>query len=360
LQVSRIHRGLEHGVRAIVALLALALVAGAISACGGSAGANGNDNDARTLLQQTFTGTHKLQSGKVDALLRVSATGDPSIKKPIRVTIAGPFASAGPKAMPKFDLALDVSAQGQGLQAGLVSTSDRLFVNFGGTSYEVPASLLRPLKKSFASSKGQGGLNLGGLHLQPMNWLKNPTVEGDQTIDGTATTHISAQLDVEAFLNDLQKVLTQVKQQGGAAAAQLPSQLSGKDRKQIEDAVKRATLDVWTGKSDKTLRKVAVAVALVLPKGTSGSGGPTSVNIAFTATLKDLNQPQTIKAPATSRPLSELLSQIQGFLAGALSGAGGGSLGGGTSGKADAYAQCLSNAGSDVQKAQACASLLTR
>ena len=39
-----------------------------------------------------------------------------------------------------------------------------------------------------------------------------------------------------------------------------------------------------------------------------------------TIELTDLNEPQTIEAPATSRPLDELLGQLQGLLGGALGG----------------------------------------
>ena len=111
---------------------------------GGGGGGGGGSADAETLLRQTFTGTHDIRSGRADVELRVVASGEPPIRGPITVGISGPFQSAGADELPQFDMALDVSAQGQSFRAGLTSTSDRLFVRFGGTAYEVPGAAARP------------------------------------------------------------------------------------------------------------------------------------------------------------------------------------------------------------------------
>jgi len=96
-----------------------------------------------------------------------------------------------------------------------------------------------------------------------------------------------------------------------------------------------------------------------------GSGGSTSLDINLSIELTDLNQPQSISAPATSRPLNELLGQLQGLFGGAL---GGGSLGGSSgsagggasSAQLQAYSDCVQRAGSNVTEAQKCADLLTK
>lgn len=351
-------------MRAVVALFALALASFALVACGGSGGTSGS-GDAQTLLEQTFTGTHDVKSGKADVRIGIDIQGgSSSIPSPIKLAISGPFQSAGPDQLPKFDLALDVNAGGQGLKAGLTSTSDRVFVNFAGTAYEVPAQLLDQLKagykKSQSSSKQK--MSLSSFGLDPLSWLKDPTVEGSETVGGVATEHISAQVNVSALLDDVDKVLAKLKRQGalpGAAGQQIPSSIPKNARTQIEDAVKTATIDIWTGKDDHTLRKAALALHVVPPKSSSG---PKSLDLSLTIELSDLNQPQTITAPSTSRPLSELLRQFQGLLGGALGGAGGlGSSGGsGDAASAQAYGQCLQNAAGDATKMQACQSLLTK
>lgn len=366
------HRFVQHRARAIVALLALVAAALVLAACGGSdssSGSGGSSADAETLLRQTFTGSHDIRSGRADIQLRVVATGDSSIRGPISVGITGPFQSVGSDELPKFDLALDVNAQGQGFKAGLTSTSDQLFVQFGGTAYEVPAQLLTQLKDSYRRSQQEGSsdqrMSLQSLGLDPMSWLQDPTVEGTETVGGAETDHISAKLNVDALLDDVDTVLARVSAQGlpGAAGQEIPDKIPSDARSQIEDAVKTASVDVWSGTDDHTLRKLTLALNVEPP---ASSNGPRSLDLSLSIELADLNEPQTITAPATSRPLNELLGQFQGLLGGALGGAGGalgggsGSSGGTSSDQLDAYSQCIQRAGADVAAAQRCASLLTQ
>jgi hypothetical protein len=372
LQVLFTHRFVQHRARAIVALLALAAVSLVLAACGGSdggssdsGGSGGSSEDAATLLRQTFTGTHDIRSGKADIDLRVDVSGDPTVRGPITVSMSGPFQSAGDNELPQFDMALDASAQGQGFKAGLTSTSERLFVNFGGTSYEVPAELLNELKASYRRSQQEGSsdsMSLRSLGLAPMSWLEDPTVEGTETVDGVETDHISSDVNVSALLDDVDKILARVSDQGLPTGQQLPSRIPDKDRAQIEDAVKSAEIDVWSGAEDHTLRKLTLALSVDIPRES------TSLDVLLAIELTDLNESQSIKAPATSRPLDELLGQLQGFLGGAFGGAGGldgsGSDSDGGSGRTSseelqAYSDCIQEAGSNVDEAQQCAALLT-
>jgi hypothetical protein len=367
LQVLFTHRFVQHRARAIVALLALAAAALVLAACGGSdsgGGDSGSSGDAATLLRQTFTGTHDIRSGKANVQLRVDVSGDPSIRGPIQVRLAGPFESAGTGQLPKFDIALGANAQGASFRAGLTSTSDQLFVTVGGTAYKVPAQLLDRLKASYRRARQQPGsgsqMSLKSLGLDPMSWLEDPTVEGNETVGGVQTDHISAKLNVSALLDDVDKLLARVSAQGLPTGQQVPSRIPDKDRQQIEDAVKNATVDVWSGQDDHTLRRLDLALSVNIPRKS------TSLDIALSIELSDLNQPQTIEAPATSRPLSELLGQLQGFLGGALGGGAlggsgsGGSAGGASSQQLQDYSACIQRAGSNVAEAQKCADLLTQ
>jgi hypothetical protein len=372
LQVLSTHPVLEHRARALVALLALAIAAFALAACGGSSGGGGGGggtSDAQTLLTQTFTGSHKIDSGKANLQLSIDAQGDSSIRGPIKLAVTGPFQTVGKGQLPKFDLALDVNAQGQGIKAGVTSTSDQLFVNFGGSSYVVPSTLVARLKQSFQQSqqKSSSTQTLAGLGIHPLDWLKNPTVAGTDTVGGVATEHVTAQIDVAKLLDDLDTLLGKVKSQipSAAAGAQVPSHIPASARTQILDAVKQANVDVWTGKDDHTLRKISLALS-IQPK--SSGNGPKSATVSLSFELDDLNQPQTISAPTATKPLSELLGQLQGLLGGALggagglgsAGAGGSAPGAGASAKVDKYAKCLQQANGDATKMQSCQSLLTK
>jgi hypothetical protein len=362
LQVLFTHRFVQHRARAIVALLALALVALTLAACGddgGGGGGGGGSADAETLLRQTFTGSHDIRSGRADVQLRV-VVDDPSFRGPVDVGISGPFQSAGSDEIPQFDLSLDVDAQGQTFEAGLISTSDRIFVELSGTAYEVPGDLIQELKDSWRRSQEEGSdqqMSLESLGLDPLSWLVDPTVEGSETVGGVETEHISAGIDVDALLDDVETVLQKIDEQGlaGITGQDVPDSISADARRQIEEAVRTAEFDVWTGSEDHTLRRLRVVLEIVPPEG----DGPRSLDIELTVELTDLNEPQTIQAPASSRPLDELLGQFQGLLGGALGGAGGAG-GGASSEQLDEYTRCIEQAGSDVARAQECADLLTQ
>jgi hypothetical protein len=362
LQVISTHRALQHRARAVVALVVLALAALGLVACGGSG--KGGSSDARTLLKQTFNGTHKIKSGKAAVNVTINVQGDPSLQQPIKLSVTGPFQSAGKSQIPQFDLALNIAAQGQTIQAGLTSTSHRVFVQVLGQAYEVPATLLAQIRQSMQQSQQssqKGKLSLGGIGIDPMNWLKDPNVAGTETLNGVETKHITASLNVDALLNDIDKLLAKLKQQGGIPGsvngARIPSRIPDKARSEIKDAIKSSSVDVWTGSSDKTLRKLALALA-IQPK--NPGSGPKSANVSFSFELSDLNKPQTITGPSSAKPLSDLLGQLGGLLGGSFGGAGGGGAGGTSSAQIQKYSQCLQAAGSDVAKAQQCAALLRK
>jgi hypothetical protein len=216
------------------------------------------------------------------------------------------------------------------------------------------------LKDSYARSQQQGSSNrmdLRTLGLDPLSWLQDPTVVGTESIGGVDTDHISAGVDVSALLDDLNSVLARGLP-GLPTGQQIPRRIPDSDRQQIQDAIKNAKVDVWSGQSDHTLRKATLVLTVDLPRSS------TTLDLSLSIELTDLNQPQTINAPTTTRPLSELLGQLQGFLGGAF---GGGALGGssGSSGGASSkqlqdYSACVQRAGSNVQEAQKCADLLTQ
>jgi hypothetical protein len=378
LQVKPTRRVFPQRGRAFVALCALTLVAVVLAACGGSGSSGSGSGDASSLLKQAVANAQKIRSGK--AHLKLSANlqgGDSPLQGPISLDVSGPFEVAGSGALPKFDLALNVAAQGQSFQAGLTSTSDNLYVQFGGTAYALPASTMAKLKQSL---KQQGAsttpkLDLKTLGLNPLGWLKDAKVTGKESVGGVQADHVTAQLNTSALLDDVDKLLAQFSKQvpSGAAGQQVPSSIPPNARKQITDAVERATIDAWIGSDDKLLRKVAFSLTLA-PKS---AHGPKSIDVALSLELDDVNQPQTITAPANPKPIQELLGQLGGLLGGlgggsslfgggsGSSGSSSGSSGSGSSGapgtaQIQRYSACLKAAGNDVAKATQCAQLLTK
>ena len=180
--------------------------------------------------------------------------------------------------------------------------------------------------------------------------------------------HVTSAVDVPAFLQDVNKLLARAGSAGvtgttgaaGAAGASVPSRLTDQQRTAIERSVKATSLDVFAGKSDGILRRLTINVTFDVPADLRKiAGGLTAGTFGLDLTIADLNQPQTIKAPSGARPLSDL-TQAVGGATGATGAAASPSTG--TTGDASSpqarYSKCLTAAGSDIAKVQACAPLL--
>ncbi len=356
-------------LRYAYALIGALLVALAVAACGGSSG------DATQLLRDSFQGSHNINSGKVNFSLSVTPSGSRTLTGPLSFSFAGPFQNLGSGKLPQSDFSLSVSFQGHTGQLGIISTGTAGFVSLQGTNYRLPQSTFQRLEQSFASASGGGSGNaLGKLGLDPLHWLNNASVVGDEDVAGTPTTHIHAGINVSAFLNDLNKVLPRLASQAGTSS--IPSSISQGTISRLSSTIQNPSFDVWTGKSDKTIRRVTINLNIpVTGQISTLLGGLSSAALGLSIEYDNLNQPQTIAAPSSAEPytnfqtkLRGLVAQIRSSLSGLTGGASGSTTPGGgtgsttgsstTSGNVQAYSQCIQQAGGDVSKMQACASLL--
>jgi hypothetical protein len=345
-------------VRLVRLALVLALIGSLLAGCG-SAG-NGSGQDATALLSETFGKDKPIRSGNLTLRLNVDAQGLASLKSPLAIRVAGPFQGQGSGQVPKFDFDLDLDSGGNAIQAGAISTGDKGFLTLQGRSYQLSDALFQRLERSrkqATASKGKDqGTSLRTLGIDPRRWLKDARERGVETLSGVQVIHVSAGIDVPRFVADLSTLLAKAGTLGvTGGSAQLPGTLTQAQRDKIVKSVKGADVDVWTGKDDKALRRIAMNVTFDVPAGSRPKGTPAQKGtLRFDLAIAELNRPQAIGAPANPRPLSELttaLGQVLGGAQGATQQQGGGS---------SAYQRCLAAAGTDIAKAQQCAGLLGR
>jgi hypothetical protein len=359
--------------RTICTALVAGLAALALAACGSS----GSSGQASSLLRQTFSGKHTVNSGNINVSLSVNPSGSSTLKGPLMLSFGGPFASLGTGKLPKSNFTVSFSALGRTGSLGILSTGTAGYVTLSGKSYQLPASTFTQLESSFSSltsssggSSGSGALSKLGI--DPLHWLVKPTVIGNESVAGANTTHIRAGIDVPKLLGDLGTFLAKAPSLGISGVGKVPSSISPTTRQRIASEVRQPRFDVWTGTGDNTLRKLAISLVLpVTGQISSLLGGLSSAQISLTMQYANLNQPQTINAPGSVAPYSQFQAKVRSFLSALQNGLGGslgsagssssGSSGGSSSGSASAvssYAQCLQKAGQDLSKAQQCASLL--
>jgi hypothetical protein len=364
---------MQHRVRRSsvpVALLVAAVASLALSACG-SAGSS--QTAAKTLLQQTFNGSHTVNSGNLAFSVTVTPSGSSTLTTPIVFSFGGPFQSRGAGRLPASSFNVSLSTQGKTASLGILSTGAAGYVTLQGESYQLPAATFQRLESSFgsiASSGSSGSGALSTLGIDPLHWLVDPTVVGSENIDGVDTTHIHAGVNVSALLADLNTFLQKASSLGLSNAGGIPTSISPSTRSKIAAEVTNPSFDVWTGTADKTARKLAVDLTVPVSGQFSPLlGGLSSAGIGITMQYANVNQPQTITAPANAQPYSQfeakikpILQELEGALAGGLSGGSAsgssGSSSSGSSASVQRYSQCIQAAGNDVGKMQKCASLL--
>ena len=348
------------------ALFAFALALAAsllVAACGGG----GNDEDPQDVLQQTFSNPTSISSGTFDLDLRLETSGGEQPGK-LEAKLGGTFQSRGASEFPLFDF--DVSLNGEGGDqsfsgaGGMISTGQQAFVNYQGTEYEVPQALYDEFVTTYAQlqrrsdSTQQNGL-LESLNINLADWLTDLKNDGTEDVEGTKTIHVSGTADVPNVVEDLKKI---AKRAGNAAGNVNPDELD-----QLNDTLESGDIDVYTGEDDKLLRRLQLDLELKPPEGTPGA--PDSLTFFLQLNLADVNQPQTIEAPANAQPLRNLLQrygidlgQLGNVLRGGLGTSGalpesGGSPKAPTASATQRYQECLQQA-SGVDELQRCAAVL--
>ena len=370
--------------RIFALLAAFSVLAIAFAACGGS----GSDDPQAVVENATLEG---VESGNVDLSLAIDSKGEEGGN--VDVSLSGPFQSKGSQDLPELGLTASATGRADGedidFEGGLTLLSDRAYVNYEGTEYEVDATTFGFVKSAFEEAQEEGSSEgnpadasacqeaASGLEFN--DFVENLKDGGSAEVDGTSTTKVSGDLKVGTAIDAMIKLAedpaceTQLE-----AAGPLPIGELEKAKGEVTSAVKKAHVDIYVG-DDDIVRKL-VAELTVVPEDGSGT-----VEADLELTLSGVNEQQEVSAPANAKPLQGLFQKLdvnpielleagssgeglgelfEDLIEGASDGSssGGSSSGGSSSGGADggnqkAYLECLKEARtpSDLQH---CASLI--
>jgi hypothetical protein len=363
-------------IRFAALLATVALLAALIAACGG--GSSSDDDPQEVIDSATLSG---VESGTIDLQLGVKSTGPEG--GDLKASLSGPF-QAGPKGqLPQLALKVDANGEVKGdavdFEGGLTLLSDRAFVNYKGTEYEVDPTTFGFVKSTFEQAQRQGGGGSGeatgcqeaASDLEISQFVENLKNDGSADVEGTETTKVSGDLNVAGAIDAIIELTKDPACSSQLeAAGPLPLGELEKSKAELTSAVKKAHADVYVG-DDGIVRKLAAELT-VEPKGSDEK-----TEIEFELTLGEVNEEQEISAPANAKPLEGLFQELgvnplellegasSGGLGGLLEGLSGGdeagsSGGSGTSGGGSGqqeYVECLQEAETptDLQK---CASRL--
>jgi hypothetical protein len=348
-------------LRPLLVLLALLIPLGLV-ACGGVRGETeaSSSTDVNRLLEDTFGNKAKVESGRIDVGVAIDAQGQAAqeLGGPIRFKLGGPFESRD-QGLPAFKLDFSAEASGQVVDAGATSTGEKGYVRFMGTDYVLSDLMYRQLQASYEESQKNSRSQKRDqptwerLGVDPRRWLTAPVNAGDAKVGDEDTIKITGGVDVPRMLDDVDTLLGKASQLGLRSSGHLPSDLTEREKREVADAVKDVKVEIYTGKQDRVLRRMAIAAGVQDPEDPASG----SATVKFDLALTDLGSDQQIEAPADARPFEELAAKLRAQGVGGGLG-GGGAKGGPSDRKLRRYAQCVEDAGSDSAKARRCADIL--
>jgi hypothetical protein len=353
--------------RILTLFLALIALASAFAACGGG----GSDSPQAVVDEATLQG---VESGDVNLSLGIDVTGEKSGH--IDVGVSGPFQKESDAELPEFDLTAaakgSIGGEDINFDGGFTLLSgNKAYLGYEGTEYEVDPTTFG-FVKSMLKKQGGGQTSEASActdavgKLKISDFMENLKEGGSADVGGTSTTKVSGDLNASAALDAVSELIEdpacseQLK-----AAGPLPSGSELDAAKgMVQDSVKSTHVDLYVG-DDHIVRQITAEATIEPPAG-SDNKGVKSVKLDLDLKLTGVNEEQTISAPKTAKPLSDLFLKLGvnpiellgafegqgaaglGGLLEGLSGVGGSSSGGNGGGSGgggqQAYLECLKGA----------------
>lgn len=296
-------------IKAIIGVVHVVLVAALIGCGGGSssddgakpsdkAGSAADTAEVTKLLEQTFGPNDKAASGKLSGTVDIVVKGVPRYRKPIQVTVSGPFSASGGGA-PEANLSMGLQLRDGALGGELILIDNQALIGLGSTAYRIPDSVAATIRRPLANSENGLASVLAVFGIAPQKWVKDPRIVGNESVNGEDTIHGTAEIDGEPFflaVARLTKVLTSLRI---TEVTGLPQIIDRKARVALTRSVTKATGNLYTGAEDKVLRKAMFDMTLKpSAKDRKTLGGISSMTIKGLLEVTEVGSPQKIEAPS--------------------------------------------------------------
>lgn len=360
--------------RILVLFATLAAITALFTACGGGdddGDGSGGGGDPQQLIENASL--KGLKSGELEMSLQVKSEGKEGGE--VDVTLSGPFEEGASGELPQVDMTAEVegSADGEDLNfdGGLTLLTDRAFIDYEGTAYEVDPTTFGFLKSAFEQAQQKGGkeditaCQKAAEGIKFSQFADNLKDEGEADVEGTSTTKVSGDLTVSGAIDAIIELTEDPACSSQLeAAGPLPLSELEEAKGELSKAIKEAHVDLYVGEDD-IVRKMAAELTIAPPDAAGEK-----IELDMEVTLSGVNEEQTFSSPSDAKPVEELIQRLgvnplelleagsSGGLGGLLDGLMDDSSAGDGSGGGDdaAYAECLRGAQTAAQ-IQKCANL---
>jgi hypothetical protein len=323
--------------RSPAALATLVAVALTVAACGGSskssdspgtggtgASGSGSGGDAAAILgsidRSVTTGPQKV---KLDVTADIKGTSsNPQLaaftKEPIHLVVDGVVDSAGGKG----DVNVSVTLGKTPIEAEIRYGEGKSWIQIAGKWYDAAGALSSATGQSLPAGASAGNLDAGKLLAElgdPSKLFENTSVSSEK-VDGIDSDKVSGDINIAAAATAGARLAAA----SGGSTAVKPSQAEvDKLVAQADKIVKKAHVDLWVGKSDHKVHRMAIAFDAVMDDATKTSTGIESLTLNLDVTTVASDAPD-VSAPASVGSQTEFQTAVIGLLGQVMGGASAG------------------------------------
>ena len=188
-------------------------------------------------------------------------------------------------------------------EGGLTVLTDRAFIDYEGTAYEVDPTTFGFVKSALEQAQQQEGAESGDVTacqkaaegIEFSQFADELTNDGDVDVDGTPTTKVSGDLNVDGAIDALIQLTEDPACSSQLeAAGPLPLSELEEARGELSKAIKQAHVDIFVGEDD-IVRKFATELT-IQPPGSSNE----KVELAMELSLSGVNEKQSFSAPSNA------------------------------------------------------------
>ncbi|MDP9259847.1 MAG: hypothetical protein M3Q31_25305 [Actinomycetota bacterium] len=317
--------------------MALAALALTVAACGGSGNSSGSSSPASTGSSSSGSGD---AAGILSAIDTKAATGPQKLKldvtvdikgaptnqqlalftkQPINLSVDGVVDSTGKSA----DVNVSVTLGTSPIEAEIRTGGGKSWISIDGKWYDVPADALSSTTGS-ALPTGASASNLDAGKIlaaigDPSKLLDNASVSSEK-VEGIDSDKVSGDVNIDGVAAAAANISTSL----GSTTTAAPTQAQiDKTAAQLKKIVNKAHVDVWVGKSDHKVHRVAFTLDAAMDAATKTSSGIDSAVVTFDVTTVDASAPD-ISAPSSVGTPAEFQAAVVGLLGKVMGGAAGG------------------------------------
>lgn len=235
------------------------------------------------------------------------------------LTLSGDMAIDEDSGAAQMDISFGMA--GMTYSMGLRALDEEVYASILGQWYDLSPAIEELGSEGFAEDLDLEAIEakVSELGVDPLAWLGEVEIVAEESLDGFDVYHLSCTPDLVLMLDDVflllgdQALIDLIDPTGELStflAEDMPTQEDFEEvRTMLPEMLTEFTVDLWAGKGDSILRKLAVSINLVPPAG-EPTEGLEALDLRIVATLGDIGEPVEVEIPENVLPFTQIESMF--------------------------------------------------